>query len=434
MANEGNRDKNFMEKSIRLEELPNELLLKIFSFLEITNLLNCSQTSKRIRVICYDDSLWQKINLSKKKVTTEFLQKVIGYGCKSLNLNEAKIVGTLSLENESPFTDLDLSACSATSHILEELLRSCHYLQKLTLTQPLNFDTLSAVTSQNGKTLQVLNCWWGYSELNVESPIWRASNLSLPSIRLIIENCTELRELNFWNGVFPDAGPCHEGDISYHCWIHYVDYLVNNMSPNIEKFSIQDGPFCDEHIKILVSRCTKLKELRLSCMSIKNASLTYIIDHLTPKLEKLELDNVGIDYKRKFELKLMPKLKSLNCLCYRWEIVHELREELPDISVNGYPPMATVCKKKKVEYGKLFYNDFELFRCITCYAKFEEKKGLNEHVSNVHVKENPFNCDLCKSSFTRINELHHHRNSVHENTAPHRCESCNEDYFSENMG
>ena len=96
--------------------------------------------------------------------------------------------------------------------------------------------------------------------------------------------------------------------------------------------------------------------------------------------------------------------------------------------------MATVCKKKKVKYGALFYNDFELFRCITCNAKFEEKKGLNEHVSNVHVRENPFKCDLCQSSFTRFNELNGHRNSVHENTAPHRCESCNEDYFSENMG
>ena len=166
MSNEGNRDENFKEKSFCLEEIPNELLLKLFSFLEITSLLKCSQASKRIRTICYDDLLWQKINLSKKKVTTEFLQKVIDSGCNRLNLNESKIVGTLRLENESQFTDLDLSACSATSHVFEELLRSCHYLQKLTLTQPLNLNTLSAVTSQNGKTLQVLNCWWGYREWN----------------------------------------------------------------------------------------------------------------------------------------------------------------------------------------------------------------------------------------------------------------------------
>ena len=196
MANEGNRDENF-----RLEEFPSELLLKIFSFLEITNLLKCSQTSKRIRAICYDDSLWQKINLSKRTVPTEFLQKVIGFGCKCLNLNEAKIIGTLRLENDSQFTDLDLSGCSATSYVFEELLRSCHDLQKLTFTRPLDFNTLSAVTSQNGKTLQVLNCWWGFQDLAVNG-IWRAQILTLPFIQSIIENCTELRELNFWNGVY----------------------------------------------------------------------------------------------------------------------------------------------------------------------------------------------------------------------------------------
>ena len=141
MTNEG-KYKNLIKKSIGFEEFPNELLLKILSFLEINNLLKCSQTSKRIRIISYDDSLWQKINLSKKRVPTEFLQKVIGYGCKSLNLNESKIVGTLRLENESQLTDLDL--CSATSHVFEELLKSCHYLQKLTFTQPLKFNTVSS--------------------------------------------------------------------------------------------------------------------------------------------------------------------------------------------------------------------------------------------------------------------------------------------------
>ena len=161
----------------------------------------------------------------------------------------------------------------------------------------------------------------------------------------------KLKELNFWNGVF----------LSYHCEIYghgVVDYLVNNISPNIKKFSVEECDITDEHIKILVSRCTKIKELRFSCpFSITNDSLTHIIDHLKPTLEKLELTAVGgIDYKKKFVLKLMPKLKSLNCMCYRWEVVHELREQLPDVSVNGYPPMATVCKMKKIKYDRFFYN------------------------------------------------------------------------------
>ena len=137
----------------------------------------------------------------------------------------------------------------------------------------------------------------------------------------------------------------------------FVDYLVNNISPNIEKFSVRECDVSNEHIKILVTRCPKIKELRFACMEMTNDSVTHIIDHLKPTLEKLELTCYNIDYEKKFELKLMPKLESLICFCYKWEIVHKLREELPGVSVNGYPPMATVCKKKKVTYDRHFYND-----------------------------------------------------------------------------
>jgi uncharacterized C2H2 Zn-finger protein len=129
----------------------------------------------------------------------------------------------------------------------------------------------------------------------------------------------------------------------------------------------------------------------------------------------------------------MPKLKILDDLLYRWGIVHELRKQLSNVSVNGYSPMATLCKKKKVRYDAYFYNDIHPYQCATCNAEYEEERDLNAHVSNVHDGKNPLKCDLCSSTFARINEQNRHRNFVHENAATHRCESCNEDFF-ENMG
>ena len=82
----------------------------------------------------------------------------------------------------------------------------------------------------------------------------------------------------------------------------------------------------------------------------------HIIEHLSPTLEQLELTDICLDEQKQFELNLMPKLKILDNLDYKWEIVHELRNQLPDVSVNGYPPMATVCKKKKIKYDRFFYN------------------------------------------------------------------------------
>ena len=48
---------------LKLEDLPNELILKVLCFLETIDLICCSQLSKRIRAISHDESLWQKMNL-----------------------------------------------------------------------------------------------------------------------------------------------------------------------------------------------------------------------------------------------------------------------------------------------------------------------------------------------------------------------------------
>ena len=53
-------------KRRKLEDMPNEVLLKIFSYLDTEEILKCAQTSKRMNEICKDKSLWQK-----KKVSLE---------------------------------------------------------------------------------------------------------------------------------------------------------------------------------------------------------------------------------------------------------------------------------------------------------------------------------------------------------------------------
>ena len=162
-----------------------------------------------------------------------------------------------------------------------------------------------------------------------------------------------MKELNFWNGVANSGGE----NINYQCDMYgpvMVDYLVNNVSPNIEKFSVRECDFNNEHVKILVTRCSKIKELRFACMEMTNDSVTHIIDHLKPTLEKLELTCYNIHYKKMFELKLLPKLKSLISLCHKREVVNQLRDELPDLSVNGYPQMSKLVKPE------ICFTDFHL--------------------------------------------------------------------------
>ena len=87
--------------NLDLEDLPNELLLKILSYLNINSIISCGLLSKRIRFISHDVSLWQKINIYQKTVPTKFLKFVMKNGCKYLSLSCAKLKENSTLQRKS---------------------------------------------------------------------------------------------------------------------------------------------------------------------------------------------------------------------------------------------------------------------------------------------------------------------------------------------
>ena len=54
------------EPEIELEQFPDEIILQVFSYLDMKELILCGQVSKRMRNISHDESLWQRINLHSK--------------------------------------------------------------------------------------------------------------------------------------------------------------------------------------------------------------------------------------------------------------------------------------------------------------------------------------------------------------------------------
>ena len=68
--------------NLQLDDFPDEIILKMLGNLDIKNLLQCARICKRIYTISQDDSLYQKVNLSKYKVPTKFVQFVLEKGCK----------------------------------------------------------------------------------------------------------------------------------------------------------------------------------------------------------------------------------------------------------------------------------------------------------------------------------------------------------------
>ena len=92
------------------EDLPNEIIMVILTSMNFKEFLNCTKVSKRIRAICQNETLWQKVNLhAHPNLSSEFVKIVITNGCKYLNLRMAKICGNLSLEKPTKLKYLDIS-------------------------------------------------------------------------------------------------------------------------------------------------------------------------------------------------------------------------------------------------------------------------------------------------------------------------------------
>ena len=78
------------ERVLEMADFPDEIILKVFASLDLKELLNCGQVSKRFRAISHDEFLWQRIDLSGKSVSAAFIQFILDKGCKHLDLSNTR--------------------------------------------------------------------------------------------------------------------------------------------------------------------------------------------------------------------------------------------------------------------------------------------------------------------------------------------------------
>ena len=119
--------------SSKIESLPDELLLNIFSYFDIKELFKCGHVSKKFRQISYDKSFWIQVNLCNQKVPCEFIGQILRHGTEYLNLYGAILLGNAGELPKNQLKYLNLTKCNADDDFLVRLLRSCRNLQKLRL-------------------------------------------------------------------------------------------------------------------------------------------------------------------------------------------------------------------------------------------------------------------------------------------------------------
>ena len=311
--------------TLSLEDLPDELFIKVFSSLETRDLICLGQLSTRIRAISHDEQFWKKMNLYLKSIPARFLKIAINNGCKYLSLCPNQVNGNLGLDQASSLIYLKVQQPKnylfnynhfTKFSVLKELLSSCHSLQKLSMNSvTLHFDEVYTICNQNGRTLQILNL----SGCQIKGR-WE---IELKLVQTIVRSCTNLKEVNFDSTNLAEEA---------------IQYLVENITPSIELLSLNYVVrVSDEHIKILVNRCHQLKTLNLAhTFAISTGSLKAIIENLKPSLERLDVSGTQlINPMNLLDLRAMPKLQIL-IGTPGIGITEQLQNDLPNLVIYDF--------------------------------------------------------------------------------------------------
>ena len=306
--------------------------MKILSYSETKHLIACGQVSKRIRRISQDVP-WRTVNLERKIINTEILEMILRKGCKILNLHHCTIVGRLSLKIKSQLKFLNFQSCSTwideddeETPFLEELLSSCCSLQHLVIGRLSLTPKMAASICKNGKTLQILN-------LDSIIPPRHVASHHVNYFQEIIRCCQELKEVDLGH---EDIERDFNADL---------DFLVRNISPNIEKLRyLSGGEPMDHNLQILLRRCNKIKALSLEETTISDELLANIRQFLNLTLEELSFKLRYNSLSGFLELKSMPRLKTLKLYTYSRrsftyskkiddEKIQNLKQHLPHLMI-----------------------------------------------------------------------------------------------------
>ncbi|XP_013124115.2 dynein regulatory complex subunit 6 isoform X1 [Oreochromis niloticus] len=155
-----------------LSVLPNSLLLKIFQYLELQELLNCAEVCCTWKSIIQSGVLWSQINLSVAKdwITDGTVKKILqSYrlfvthlnlrGCTSLQWPSLRFVSYCFIAGECRnLQELNVSEClNVTDMMVQRILEGCPYLLYLNLSCTLLTNKTLQQLSRNCLSLQYLS-------------------------------------------------------------------------------------------------------------------------------------------------------------------------------------------------------------------------------------------------------------------------------------
>ncbi|XP_069768407.1 F-box/LRR-repeat protein 20-like isoform X2 [Narcine bancroftii] len=308
------------------KKLPKELLLRIFSFLDVVTLCRSAQVSRYWNVLALDGSNWQRIDLfdfqrdiegrvveNISKRSGGFLRKLSLRGClgvgdnslrtfaqncrniEQLNLNGCTKITDATCTSLSKFCSklrsLDLASCTSITNLsLKALSEGCPLLEQL------NISWCDQVTKDGIQTL-VKGCC-GLKALFLKG----CTQLEDEALKHIGAHCSELVTLNLQTCSITDEGliticrRCHKlQSLCVSGCSNITDAILNALGQNCIRLRILEIARCSQLTDVgfttLARNCHVLEKMDLEeCVQITDNTLIQLSIYC-PRLQVLSLSH-----------------------------------------------------------------------------------------------------------------------------------------------
>ncbi|NXT78521.1 SKP2 protein, partial [Zapornia atra] len=165
------------------DTLPDELLLAIFAYLPLNDLLKVSLTCKRWHRLSFDESLWQSLDLTGRNLLPGVIGQLLPAGVTVFRCPRSFIWDPL-FKTSKPLRvqHMDLSNCTVSVADLQSILCLCERLQNLSLEGLVLSDDIVKSVAKNPSLVRLNLCG--------------CSGFSVEALECMLNSCAMLDELN----------------------------------------------------------------------------------------------------------------------------------------------------------------------------------------------------------------------------------------------
>ncbi|XP_076218641.1 S-phase kinase-associated protein 2 isoform X3 [Aptenodytes patagonicus] len=196
------------ESGVSWDALPDELLLAIFAYLPLNDLLKVSLICKRWHRLSFDESLWQTLDLTGRNLLPGVIGQLLPAGVTVFRCPRS-CIGNPLFKTSKPLRvqHMDLSNCTVSVADLQSILCLCERLQNLSLE--------GLVLSDDIIKLEELNLsWCDFTATHVKAAVNHVTskvtqlnlsgyrqNLQIPDVKTLVERCPFLVHLDLSDSV-----------------------------------------------------------------------------------------------------------------------------------------------------------------------------------------------------------------------------------------